>query len=61
MHVLFRLALFVTLAAAAPTGTQQLASGPVGRGLQLRAEFYNIFDINQWIAVHTIARFRTMF
>lgn len=31
--------------------------GRVGRGLQFRTEFYNIFNINNWTAVDTVARF----
>ena len=35
----------------------KMVAGRPGRGLQFRAEFYNFFNINQWTAVDTVARF----
>ena len=35
----------------------KILAGRPGRGLQLRAEFYNVFNTNQWTAVDTVARF----
>jgi hypothetical protein len=35
----------------------KILTGRPGRGLQLRAEFYNVFNTNQWTAVDTVARF----
>jgi hypothetical protein len=35
----------------------KILTGRLGRGVQFRAEFYNIFNINQWTAVDTVARF----
>ena len=35
----------------------KMLAGRAGRGLQLRAEFYNVFNTNQWTAVDTVARF----
>jgi hypothetical protein len=37
----------------------KMLAGRAGRGLQFRAEFYNLFNINNWTAVDTVARFDT--
>jgi len=35
----------------------KILAGRAGRGLQFRAEFYNVFNTRQWTAVDTVARF----
>jgi outer membrane receptor protein involved in Fe transport len=34
-----------------------MVAGRPGRGVQIAAEFYNVFNITQWTAVDTVARF----
>jgi hypothetical protein len=35
----------------------KMVAGRPGRGVQIAAEFYNVFNITQWTAVDTVARF----